>query len=162
MRYLSLVYSLINFLILLFLLRFLLGKKIKNFLLERRENYISRKAEAQSLYRAYSEKLDAIKLKLASIDEEGKNRLDSVSEKSKKEAALILKKAMNVREQIVLSRQRSMDADIQDFKKLIRSKLVTKILRRTQDRILETSPKGLTDMYIDEYSGLSNTEVGTE
>lgn len=162
MRSLSLIYSIGNFLILVLLLRLFLGKRIKNFLLGRRENYIARKAEAQSLYKTSLEKLEAVRLKLRIIDDEGKSYLDNVLEKSKKEAALNLKKAMNVREQIVLSRQRAMDADTKDLKKLIRLRLVTKVLEKTQDRIRESSPKGLTDMYIEEYSDLSNTEVGAE
>jgi F-type H+-transporting ATPase subunit b len=155
---LNFLYSLINFLILLVLINLFFRKKIKSFLLSRRENYISKKEETQLLYKDAVEKLKKMKKKIETIEKEGEIYLNNISEKTKKEATLILKKAMNVRDRIVASRQKSLEADIKDFKKLIKSRTAIKILKSTENRIKEKSFKGLNEMYIDEYSELSKIE----
>ena len=145
--------------ILVFLLRLLLKKKIDKFLLDRKNSYISKKEESQTLYNSSAEELNKIKVKLKNVDLEGKNYLDRTVDQSNREAALVLKKAMNIRDQIVVSRQRLVNADIKDFKKLVRSRIANKILERTEGKIQTKTPKGLNEMYIDEYSKISKPNM---
>ncbi len=145
--------------ILIFLLRLLLKKKINKFLLDRKNSYISKKEESQILYNSSAEELNKIKVKLKNVDLEGGNYLDRTVDQSNKEAGLVLKKAMNIRDQIVASRQRLVNADIKDFKKLVRSRIANKILERTEGKIQTKTPKGLNEMYIDEYSEISKPDM---
>ena len=145
--------------ILVFLLRLLLKKKIDKFLLDRKNSYISKKEESQTLYNSSAEELNKIKVKLKNVDLEGENYLDRTVDQSNKEAGLVLKKVMNIRDQIVVSRQRLVNADIKDFKKLVRSRIANKILERTEGKIQTKTPKGLNEMYIDEYYEISKPDM---
>ena len=159
MKSLYFFYSVLNFMILVFLLRLLLKKKIDKFLLDRKNSYISKKEESQTLYNSSAEELNKIKVKLKNVDLEGKNYLDRTIDQSNREAGLVLKKVMNIRDQIVVSRQRLVNADIKDFKKLVRSRIANKILERTEGKIQTKTPKGLNEMYIDEYSEISKPDM---
>ena len=145
-------YSILNFLIFVFLLAFLLRKKIRAFLLSRKENYITNKEQSQEYYLDSNNKLVSIKDKMNNLETDGKNYLERVAKQSSKDADIVLKKAEAIKEQILLARKRSLDADIRSFSKVIEARMVNKIVNRTETNILDMPVGDITNMYIDEYS----------